>query len=130
MNPARTAFRALLPVLERGVSALDRSASAFLQPRRARGKLLLQPYVGWGTPGRVEVSGRVLLPRTMRPPQTGDPRLRNVRNALRRLFSREVGGIGVTGTLDGVPARAISDSDGYFTLVFTLAEPLLSLIHI
>ncbi|WP_412027436.1 App1 family protein [Deinococcus yunweiensis] len=124
MNPARTAFRALLPVLERGVSALDRSASAFLQPRRARGKLLLQPYVGWGTPGRVEVSGRVLLPRTMRPPQTGDPRLRNVRNALRRLFSREVGGIGVTGTLDGVPARAVSDSDGYFTLVFTLAEPL------
>ncbi|THF86816.1 DUF2183 domain-containing protein [Deinococcus sp. KSM4-11] len=124
MIPVRSVFRALAPVLERGVSALDQAASAFLQPRRARGKLLLQPYVGWGTPSRVEVSGRVLLPRTMRPPQTGDPRWRNFRNALRRLFSREVGGIGVTGTLDGLPARGVSDFDGYFTLTFTPTAPL------
>ncbi|WP_309571630.1 phosphatase domain-containing protein [Deinococcus sp.] len=124
MIPAKTAFRALGPVVERAFSALDRAASAFLQPRRARGKLLLQTYVGWGTPHAVEVTGRVLLPRTMRPPQTGDPRWRNFRNALRRLFSREVGGIGVTGTLDGLHASAVSDFGGYFTLNFEPAAPL------
>ncbi|PNY81403.1 App1 family protein [Deinococcus koreensis] len=124
MLPFKTAFKAVVPLLERGVSAADQAVSGYLQPRRARGKLLLQPYVGWGTPQRVELSGRVLLPRTMRPPQQGDPRLRNVRNALRRLFSREVGGIRVTGVLDGVQASAVSDHDGYFRLEFTLPAPL------
>ena len=51
-------------LLERGALTADRAFSGYVQPRRARGKLLLQPYVGWGTPGRVELRGRVLLPRS------------------------------------------------------------------
>lgn len=124
MNPAKTAFKAFLPVLERAVGALDRSFNGFVQPRRARGKLLLQPYLGWGTPERVELAGRVLLPRTMRPPQKGDARLLNFLNVMRRLFSREVGGVRVQGTLAGQKAAATSDLDGYFNLCFELATPL------
>jgi len=37
---------------------------------------------------------------------------------VRRLLSREIGGIEVRGTLYGVQARAVSDDDGFFTLCF------------
>ena len=124
MSPFKTAFKALLPLLERSALTADRAFSGYVQPRRARGKLLLQPYVGWGTPGRVELRGRVLLPRTVAPARRTDPRLRNAQNVLRRLFSREVGGVTVSGVLNGQRAAAVSDSDGYFTLEFTPPSPL------
>lgn len=101
---------------------IDRTFNRYVQPRRARGKLLLQPYVGWGTPRDVELSGRVLLPRTVHPPRLGDPRWRNFQNILRRLFSREVSGMRVTGELGGQCVSAVSDEDGYFTLRFTPAD--------
>lgn len=124
MNPAKTAFKALLPALERLLTVIDHAAGRFLQPRRARGKLILQPYVGWGSPEQTELSGRVLLPRTIHPARKGDRRLRNAQNVLRRMFSREVGGVQVRGTLAGVTASAVSDTDGYFTLVFAPPTPL------
>lgn len=124
VNPAKTLFKLLLPVLERAVLAADRGISRVLQPRRRRGQLLLQPYVGWGTPHTVELTGRVLLPRTLKPPRKADPRWRNFGNILRRMFSREVSGVEVVGRLGDALARAVSDSDGYFTLTFRPAEPL------
>ncbi|WP_102128584.1 App1 family protein [Deinococcus planocerae] len=122
MLGAKTAFKAIQPALERGVTALDHAVSGYVQPRRARGKLILQPYVGWGTPEAVELTGRVLLPRMVAPPKKGDPRWRNFRNILRRLLSREVSGVRVTGRLGGAVASAVSDADGYFTLTFTPPE--------
>ena len=124
MNPAKTAFKTLLPLLERGAQGLDRAFTGYIQPRRLRGKLILQPYVGWGTPGEVELTGRVLLPRTLQPSRRGDRRWRNFQNVMRRLFSREVGGVQVVGVLEGQSASAVSDSDGYFTLRFRPTEPL------
>ncbi|WP_034385313.1 App1 family protein [Deinococcus sp. YIM 77859] len=124
MSSAKAAFKAIQPSLERALLVLDHAVSGYVQPRRARGKLILQPYVGWGTPESVELTGRVLLPRTLAPARKGDPRWRNVRNSVRRLLSREVGGVRVTGTLGGSTASAVSDSDGYFTLVFAPESPL------
>lgn len=119
MLGAKTALKAIQPMLERGLTALDNAVSGYVQPRRARGKLILQPYVGWGTPQAVELTGRVLLPRMVAPPKRGDPRWRNFRNILRRLLSREVSGVRVTGRLGNAVASAVSDADGYFTLTFT-----------
>ena len=118
MSAFKTAFKAIQPGLERGIQMLDRAFSGYVQPRRARGKLILQPYVGWGTPVFVELTGRVLLPRALAPARKADARWHNFRNVLRRLLSREVGGVRVTGTLGAVTATGVSDSDGYFTLVF------------
>ncbi|WP_371827177.1 App1 family protein [Deinococcus sp. QL22] len=120
----KTAFKVLLPVLERAVVALDHAVSGYVQPRRARGKMILQPYVGWGTPQQAELTGRVLLPRTLAPAKKGDARWRNFRNILRRLFSREVGGVKVTGVLNGFSVSGVSDHDGYFTLMFEPPTPL------
>lgn len=128
MNPvaaaAKLAFKLVLPLIERAAQFIDREFSHFIQPRRMRGQLILQMYVGWGTPQHVELTGRVLLPRDTTPPQKGDPRWRNFRNILRRLFSREVGGVEVLGVLDGIQAHATSDLDGYFTLRFVPGAPL------
>lgn len=124
VNPVKTAFKLALPVLERAVLAADRAISGYVQPRRARGKLILQPYVGWGTPHSVELTGRVLLPRTLSPPDIGDRRWRNFVNSMRRLFSREVGGARVSGVLDGLSVSTVSDDDGYFTLTFKPLSPL------
>ncbi|MDV6373537.1 App1 family protein [Deinococcus arenicola] len=129
MNPVKTAFKLALPAVERAVLAADRAISGYVQPRRARGKLILQPYVGWGTPHSVELTGRVLLPRTMSPPAKADRRLRNFANSLRRLFSREVAGVRVNGVLDGISVSAVSDKDGYFTLLFAPSAPLPSGWH-
>ncbi|MFC4453435.1 App1 family protein [Deinococcus sonorensis] len=116
-------FRTLTPVLERALQTVDQRFSRFIQPRRLRGKIIILSYCGWGTPQRVELTGRVVLPRTLHPPQNADPRWRNFANVLRRLSSREVGGVGVDGTLGGASAHAESDADGYFTLVFEAKEP-------
>ena len=111
-------LRPLVPLIERAVMGLDRALSRALQPRRARGLLSLLCYCGWGTLQRVELTGRVVLPRTLRPAANADPRWRNFANIVRRLLSREIGGIAVHGTLGGVQAEAVSDSDGFFTLIF------------
>ncbi|ADV67752.1 App1 family protein [Deinococcus maricopensis] len=114
----------MLPLLERAVSLMDTATQRYIHPRRARGSLIVMPYCGWGTPHRVEVSGRVLLPRTMRPPNRADPRWRNSMNILRRLFSREVAGVRVMGTLGSVTVSSVSDGDGFFKLVFESDAPL------
>lgn len=123
-SPLKTLFRKLTPLAERSVSLLDGAFSRYIQPRRLKGELILQLYVGWGSPHDVELTGRVLLPRNMSPARKGDPRFRNFKNIMRRLFSREVGGVRVTGTLDGQQATATSDLDGYFTLRFQPSAPL------
>ena len=115
-------LRPLVPLVERAVMGLDRALSRALQPRRARGLLSLLCYCGWGSPGRVELTGRVVLPRTLRPAANADPRWRNFANILRRLLSREIGGVTVHGTLNGVQAQATSDPDGFFTLLFEGAD--------
>ena len=117
-------LRPLVPLIERAVMRLDRAFSRALRPRRARGQLSLLCYCGWGTPQRTELTGRVVLPRTLHQAALSDPRWRNFANILRRLLSREIGGIEVRGTLNGVRASATSDDDGFFTLRFqALGEP-------
>jgi phosphatidate phosphatase APP1 len=120
-------LRPLVPLIERLVMRLDRAFSRALQPRRARGQLSLLCYCGWGTPERTELTGRVVLPRTLHQATLTDPRWRNLANILRRLFSREIGGIEVRGTLNGVQASATSDADGFFTLRFQAgSEPFVA----
>ncbi|ADY25937.1 Protein of unknown function DUF2183 [Deinococcus proteolyticus MRP] len=119
MTLVKTLFKKALPYAERAITAGDRAVSGYLQPRRARGKLVVQSYVGWGSPQQVELQGRVLLPRVTTPPRVGDARWRNFLNVMRRLFSREVAGVEIVGRFQGEEARSVSGSDGYFNLEFS-----------
>ena len=97
---------------------MDARFSAFIQPRRKKGEIIIEAYVGWGTPRLLELSGRVLLPRTLPAPRRGDARWRNFRSIVRRLLSREVGGVTVRGVLEGQMVSAESDVGGFFKLVW------------
>lgn len=108
--------RALQPLLERIITAIDRHFAAFIQPRRRRAPCVAVPYVGWGTPQRVKLQGRVLLPRTLTPPRSRNSRARNLLDMLLRLFARDVAGMEVVGLLGGQVTRATSDEDGFFEL--------------
>ncbi|AWN24635.1 phosphatase [Deinococcus irradiatisoli] len=110
--------RLLQPAFERLLELLDARFTAFIQPRRLKGDIIVTAYTGWGTPEHLELTGRVLLPRTLPPPKRGDPRWRNFRSIVRRLLSRAVGGVTVRGTLEGLTVSAVSDADGFFTLVW------------
>ena len=118
MNLPKTLFKMALPFLERAITAADDLVSDYLQPRRAKGQLVVQSYVGWGNPEQQELQGRVLLPRVTTPPRVGDARWRNFLNVMRRLFSREVGGVEVAGQFQGQEVRGITGPDGYFSLQF------------
>lgn len=124
MKVLRTLFKAALPYVERAITAADRTVNDYLQPRRARGKLVVQPYVGWGSPHKMQLQGRVLLPRVTTPPRVGDARWRNFMNVMRRLFSREVGGVEVVGQFQGQELRTVSNSDGYFSMIFAPQQGL------
>lgn len=95
-----------------------------LQKRRRVGPLALLPHSGFGTPQRVTLGGRVVLPRKVRVLGEDASRFANAANILRRLLSREVGGEEVEASLGGARARALSDQDGYFTLTLTPDAPL------
>ena len=110
--------RLLQPTFERLLALADTRFSAFIQPRRRKGSIIITPYTGWGTPQHLELTGRVLLPRTLAAPKRGDPRWRNFVGILRRLLSREVGGVTVYGVLEGRTVSAVSDTGGYFTLTW------------
>lgn len=123
MSVGKQAIRGLMAPMERSLTFVDRLVNQMVQPRRARGNLVIQPYVGWGSPTEVELRGRVLLPRTTTPPRLGDARSRNFANMMRRMCSREVGGVAVSGEFRGVSAMAVTDNDGYFLLHFKLPQP-------
>lgn len=95
---------------------------ALIQRRRGRGKLLIAGYCGWGTSGRAVLEGRVLRPRRLGEAAALDPRWRNALNIVRRLASREVGGVRVRGEVGGVFAEDVSDEEGYFRLDFRFRE--------
>ena len=114
----KTLLRRLQPPFERLLGLLDARFSAFIQPRRRRADIVVTPYTGWGRPGRLELMGRVLLPRTSRPPRRAEPRWRNFLGIVRLLLSRAVEGVEVTGQLGGRSVQTTSDNDGFFTLVW------------
>ncbi|WP_293908954.1 phosphatase domain-containing protein [Deinococcus sp.] len=120
----KTLLRRLQPPFERLLGLLDARFSAFIQPRRRRADIVITPYTGWGTPQRLQLTGRVLLPRTSRPPRQAEPRWRNFLGILRLLLSRAVEGVEISGNLGGAVARATSDNDGFFTLVWEHGRPV------
>lgn len=122
--PLPLSYSQLRPYFERLLSRIDDRLYAYIQPRRRRMSLMANPFIGWGTPERITVRGRVVAPRNLQPPKVGDHRLRNFLSQLRRLLSREVSGVAVRGTVAGQTAETVSDRSGYYTLEFALPQPL------
>lgn len=89
-----------------------------------RDPIQIQPYFGYGTRRRVTLLGRVLENEGVRPGDDADSIWRNALNMYRQLESDEIPNATVAGRLHGATATAVTDKEGYFTLVFELPQPL------
>jgi phosphatidate phosphatase APP1 len=81
-------------------------------------------YRGYGTPGEVFVSGRVLRGQPIGPAAEQDPWWRNLANTYRRMESDEIPGARVCIRIGGTAREAVSGDEGYFRSWVAPAEPL------
>lgn len=89
------------------------------RPARSTDDLIIDPYVGYGSPQGVVVRGRVLRRRQSRDSSAKPGLLRNIRVMASLFLSQEVGGVDVD--VNGVEAR--SDEEGYFTACVPVTDP-------
>ena len=79
------------------------------------------PYLGYGTPDKLSLCGRVLQDEGFTPATTSDRRWRNLVEFVKRLESDEISGATVRATFAGRSVEAKSNSEGYFTVEFDAA---------
>lgn len=95
-----------------GVPGLRKLASRWRDP------ILLLPYLGYGTPERLALCGRVLEDEGFRPTTEAERRWRNLVAFVKRLESDEVPGARVRASFQGLSVETISDREGYFRVEF------------
>ena len=93
--------------------------------RRSKGPhWLIEPYLGYGTPSRLVLSGRVLRDRGVIESSALDSKWRNLLNTFRRFRTGEVRGARVRAKFRDIETSPASDAEGYFWIEFELREPL------
>lgn len=111
-------------------TATARAGSAFIGPatliprRTSRSRWLLEPYLGYGTPTRLVLSGRVLKDRGVIRSSALDSKWRNLRNTFRRFRTGELGGARVRARYGAHDVVAVADRDGHFWAEIDLPAPL------
>lgn len=81
-----------------------------------RKRWLIEPYIGYGTPAKLVVSGRVLEDKGIIRSAGLDSKWRNLRNTFRRFSTDEVAGARVRARYSGAEALGITDGEGYFRI--------------
>lgn len=83
-----------------------------MAPVRARDALIVLPYLGYGTPARLTLRGRVLEDEGFLEAHAGHSRWRNLLEFVKRMESDEVPGARVRAR----GAEGVTDGEGYFSL--------------
>lgn len=94
-------------------------------PRKRRRPSVIEPYLGYGTPSRLLLSGRVLKERGASESSRLDSKWRNLLNTFRLFRTDEVAGVRVVARVGKLETAAISDADGYFRVELELPEAIL-----
>lgn len=87
-----------------------------------RDPVVVLPYLGFGTSGKISLAGRVLEDEGFRPPASAERGWRNLVEFLKRLESDEVAGARVRATFAGRAVETTSDREGYFSVEFVAAR--------
>lgn len=98
-----------------------------LRLKRAAGlddPLLIVPYLGYGTPGKLFLSGRVLEAEHFVPGEEVDTVLENLANLFKRLESDEVPGARIRARFQEVEQEVLTDQEGYFKVEIEPPHPL------
>jgi phosphatidate phosphatase APP1 len=86
------------------------------------GRMMIQPYRSYGTPGTLHVRGRVLHDRRILPATARDTAVKNFTQTWKRVFSAEVAGARVAAVYRGKQVEGVSDAEGYFHLTIDGVE--------
>jgi len=78
---------------------------------------MIMPYIGYGTPRRVRLCGRVLQDKGFRPAREVEKKWRNLVAFYKRLESDEVPGARLRARLGRASVEVTSDREGYFSVV-------------
>lgn len=89
---------------------------------RARDPIIIMPYLGFGTPRRLVVCGRVLQDEGIRPATRADRRWRNLVAFFKRMESDEVPGARLRAARGRVAVEAVTDREGYFRIALPGAK--------
>ena len=79
-------------------------------------KIIILPYLGYGTPSKLTVCGRVLEDAGFRPARERDSRWRNLIEFWKRLESDELSGARLRARFLGREVEGVTDREGYFRL--------------
>ena len=83
---------------------------------KARDPVIILPYLGYGTPHKLALCGRVLQDEGFRPASDAERRWRNAAAFFRRMESDEVPGARLRASFGNRTTQAVSDRQGYFSV--------------
>jgi phosphatidate phosphatase APP1 len=86
--------------------------------------LMIMPYLGYGTPDKLLVSGRVLEDEGFIPAGDRDNTWQNLVNMYRRFETDEVAGARIRALFQGVEKEVVTDHEGYYSLEINPIKPL------
>ena len=102
-------------ILRRLALGLERSLDRLLTFKNRRRPPLIEPYTGYATPETLVARGRILTHLRRHSPNPQQGWLTNLMQMAALFLTDEVSGVDVRAR--GGAARAVSDEEGYFTLV-------------
>ena len=83
---------------------------------RRRSSAIILPYLGYGTPEKLSLCGRVLHDEGFRPTADSTRRWRNLVEFVKRMESDEIRGARLLATFGGRSIETTSDKEGYFNV--------------
>ena len=117
----------VLAALARGADAwADRERDRRRKRRRASRGAHVLPYLGFGTPARLQLAGRVLWGSPSPPAHSTDTPLRNLVQFYRRMASDEVPGARLQARYGDCRRDVAADAEGYFEVECELSPPIAS----
>jgi phosphatidate phosphatase APP1 len=90
---------------------------------RLRDPIIILPYLGYGTPEKLMLQGRVLQDEGFRPTSDAERRWRNLVAFFKRMEADVVPGARLRAQFGGVCAESVSDRQGYFRVELKPAGP-------
>lgn len=86
--------------------------------------LMIMPYLGYGTPDKLLLSGRVLEDEGFIPAGDRDNTWQNLVNIYRRFETDEVAGARIRALFQGVEKEVVTDHEGYYSMEINPIKPL------
>jgi phosphatidate phosphatase APP1 len=111
-------------LIDRADNLSDRLRSRVRKVTGFIGPLMIVPHLGYGTPDKLLVNGRVLEDEGFTPARDADRTWQNLTNMYRRFETDEVPGARIRALFQGMERETITDQEGYFSLEINPVRPL------